>query len=129
MKHFAISIPILLCLAACSTINASSESDRTLTFACGETVVVGTLSNKAAYETVPIEGDLIGHGWMEANLRVRRNVHGDQLSGDVPVRYFAHTYMRKDKMFMFVLSRNDVGYKIETAQLMSGKPQPISDCR
>jgi len=129
MKHFAISIPISLCLAACSTINAVSESDRTLTFACGETVVVGTLSNKVAHDAVPIEDDLIGHGWFEANLHVRRNVHGDHLSGNVPVRYFAHTYMREGKRFMFVLGRDNVGYKIETAQLMSVKPRAINDCR
>lgn len=129
MIRLAFSIASLSLLTACSTVDTVSDENRALSFKCDETVVIGKLENEACYERVPIEGDLIGHGWMKATLNVQRTLHGNKLSGDVPVRYFAHTYIREDRNFMFVLRRDEAGYKIETGQLMSVKPRPLNDCR
>ena len=89
---------------------------------------MGRLSNEGTYEPVQVENDLIGHGFMDAVLDVRRTVHGAQLSGDVPVRYSGHTYMREDREFMFVLANSGSGFHIRSAQLMSVKPRAVSDC-
>ena len=129
MLRLAFPTALFALLAACVTTEPTSEENRTLEFNCQETVVIGKLTNEETYERVPIENDLIGHGWMEATLHVRRTVHGAKISGDVPIRYFGHTYIREDRSFMFVLSHDETGYEIEIGQLMSVGPKAVSVCR
>lgn len=95
---------------------------------CDELVVVGRLKN-GEYEHVEIEDDILGHGWITAELRVRSVEKGRSVRPQVPVRYFAHTYMREDRDFMFVLSPEpDGGYLVSTAQLMSYRPRWVNRC-
>jgi hypothetical protein len=114
--------------AACATLPVMSKEDRTLAFGCSDIVVIGRLKN-GDYERVEIEGDLIGHGWISAELTVRKTLRGKPPRSVLPVGYFAHTYMRDDRDFMFVLREAEDGtYSIETAQLMSANPRLASHC-
>lgn len=117
----------MLLTVACAAGQEASLDDRTLPFGCSDTVVVGRVEN-GEFEHVEIENDLLGHGWISATLKVRRVVRGERVPPVLPVRYFAHTYMREDRDFMFVLGRTDAGYEIKTGQLMSVRPLLATSC-
>ena len=117
-----------LLTAACATVPQASVEDRTLPFGCDDIVVVGRVEN-VAYEHVKSEDDLLGHGWVTARLKVQRVVKGAGVPPFLPVRYFAHTYMRQDRDFMLVLKRiSPEGYEIRTGQLTSVRPRLASRC-
>jgi hypothetical protein len=82
-----------LCIA--STAQASPQQTKDL-------IVIGRLEN-LFFEHVDIEGDLLGHGWITANLRVAHVVQGKERRRLLKVRYFGHTYLREDKKFRFKL--------------------------
>ena len=117
----------MLLTAACVTASPASLEDRTLSYGCNDIVAVGNIEN-AAYAPSPSDNDLIGRGWITAKLHVRRTVRGGPLPPRLPVRYFAHTYMREDRDFMFVLTAADGGLEVATAQLMSAHPRAVSTC-
>lgn len=125
-----ISLLVLASITvACTTVSSPSEEDRNLSFGCDDIVVIGRLQN-GDYEHVEIENDLLGHGWISAKLSVRRIVKGEAPSLIIPVTYFAHTYMREDRDFMFVLSKDGNGtHHVEAAQLMSARPRLAPRCR
>jgi hypothetical protein len=105
----------------------ASLEDRTLSYGCNDTVVVGRVTN-GAYQPVQSENDILGHGWISATLHVRKIVRRTNVPANLPVRYFAHTYMREDRDFMLVLKRSAGGYEIATGQLMSVRPLLASHC-
>jgi len=124
----------LLCLTAtflttaCASEPQASLEDRTLPFGCNDIVVVGSVENKS-YETVKSEDDILGHGWISATLKVREIVKGARVPPILPVKYFAHNYMRQDRDFMLVLTRTESGeYEIKTGQIASLRPRLASRC-
>lgn len=70
--------------------------------------VAGRLKN-LHYELVTSEDDLLGQGWITADLRVVRTLDGIAPSRVLRVRYFAHNYLREDKRFRFLLRRQEDG--------------------
>jgi hypothetical protein len=69
---------------------------------------------------VASEGDILGHGWISATLKVRKVVRGAIVPSVLPVVYFAHTYLREDRDLMLGLTRtDDGGYVITTSQVMA----------
>ena len=128
MRHLALPILVALLATACVTGQAPSGEDRPLEFECADSVVIGTVVN-GAYQPVVDESDLLGRGWVTASLHVREVVRGASLPSILPVRYFAHAYMREDREFMFVLQRRDAGYQIATGRLMSSRPRLSDRCR
>lgn len=117
-----------LLLVGCTTASSVADEDRELPFGCDDVVLVGRLKN-GDYQPVDDEGDILGHGWITAKLQVRRVVGGAKVPSVVPVRYLAHTYMREDREFMFVVRRTTDGiYVIKTAQVMSVRPKLASHC-
>lgn len=114
-------------LAACTTEHRAGLDDRTLRFSCGDVVAIGRLKN-GSFQPVS-SADVLGHAWVSATLSVRRLVIGADLPAVLPVRYFAHSYMREDRDFMFALKPLRGGaYEIETGQLMSLKPLLPHQC-
>lgn len=101
--------------------------NRTLQFGCNDVVVVGRIEN-GAYQSIETENDLLGHGRIAAQVHVRKVVRGGGVPTVLPVRYFAHSYMREDREFMFVLERTDTGYEIKFGQLMALRPLLASRC-
>ncbi len=85
-------------LAACATVPAVSEEDRTLTIECGDIVAIGDIEN-IDYTDASSEGDLLGHGWFSAALNVRRTVKSKALKRVVRIRYFSHAEMRQNTEF------------------------------
>ena len=101
---------------------------QTLAFGCEDLVVIGRVKN-GDWHHVDDPDDILGHGWVDARLSVRRIVKGNGIDRTVPVRYFAHTFMRDDRDFMFVLSRHpDGSLVISTGQLMSAHPKLAGQC-
>jgi len=127
MRFLILSAAAVLLTAACATAPEASLENRTLPFGCSDIVVVGRVTN-GAFQHVEIENDLLGHGWISATLSVRKVVRGGPISSVLPVRYFAHTYMRQDRDFMLVLERVGTGFEIKTGQLMSVRPLLESHC-
>lgn len=66
--------------------------ERTLAFGCDDMVAIGRMKN-GGWHRVDEPDDVVGHGWVDAKLTVRRVVRGSFNGRTVPVRYFAHTYM------------------------------------
>lgn len=128
MHRTIIALTAVAITSACSTVSPVPIEDRTLSYGCSDAVAVGRLDN-GAYETRSGSADdLIGYGRFAATLNVRRVVSGASLPATLPVRYFAHTYMRDDRDFMFVLTPVDGGFEIASAQLMSVRPRAVRDC-
>lgn len=127
MRLSLLSAAILLTTAGCATAPLASLADRTLPFGCADSVVVGTV-HSVAYQPVERDNDLPGHGWISAILNVRNVVRGSALPTPLPVRYFAHTYMRQDRDFMLVLKHTSAGYEISTGQLVSLSPRLADHC-
>ena len=127
MRFGFLILSITLLSSACATAPQASIEDRTLPYGCNDTVVVGTITN-GAYEAVKSNEDILGHGWISATLHVRKVVRGERLPETLPVRYFAHAYMRQDQDFMLVLKHTGVGYEIVTGQLMRLSPLLARHC-
>ena len=99
-----------------------------MSYGCSDIVAIGRLENGAYDAPSHSANDLIGHGWINATLHVRMVVSGEAVPTNIPVRYFAHTYMRDDRDFMFVLTPVDQSFEIARAQLMSARPRAARDC-
>ena len=127
MRSAFFTIAISLLSAGCATVPQASLEDRTLSYGCNDTVVVGTVTN-GSFTPVEASGDILGHGWVSATLHVRKVVRGERLPAVQPLRYFAHTYMRQDQPFMLVLKHTAAGYEITTGQLMRLRPLLASHC-
>lgn len=121
MKHPAFAFGLLILLGPPAL--SRTVEDRTLSFGCHDLVAIGRVKNNE-WHHVNDPDDFLGHGWADATLTVRRVVKGSGMGQTVPVRYFAHTYMRDDRDFMLVLSRqSDGSLVITTGQLMSAHPK------
>jgi len=127
MRRTIIALATIAMTSACATVSSETLEDKTLPYGCSDIVAIGRLEN-GAYEASDSANDLIGHGWINATLHVRRVVSGGTVPTNLPVRYFAHTYMRDDRDFMFVLTPVDQAFEIATAQLMSARPRAVRDC-
>lgn len=128
MRVPCLCLIALLSLDACATEPQASLENRMLSFSCDDVVAIGRLKN-GSFQLVRSEDDLLGHGWVSATLRVRKVIKGAQLPPVLSVTYFAHTYMRDGRDFMFVLKRTLGGtYQIKTGQLMSLRPLLPSHC-
>jgi hypothetical protein len=125
-------LPVLaVALALTSVASAvgpeASLEDRTLPFGCSDTIVIGKVRN-GTYQPVASKNEILGHGWISAMLDVRKVVRGAPVASALPVKYFAHTYIRHDREFIFVLRHTSTGYEITTLQLMSVRPQLAAQC-
>ncbi len=126
MKLLALAL-VCLMFGGSSALSQTFD-ERILAFGCDDVVVVGRVKN-GDYHHVDDPNDILGHGWVDAKLSVRRVIKGRVNGRSVPVRYFAHTYMRDDRDFMFVLSRQpDGSIVIDTGQLMSAHPKLAKRC-
>jgi hypothetical protein len=126
-----IVVPLLMVASlatACAAIPPASEGDRVLAFGCADVVLIGRIKN-GDFEPVNDKDDILGHGWFNAEVEVQRVVKGTGVPPRVPVRYFAHTYIRSDRDFMLVLHRGENGaYVIEALHLMSVRPRLATRC-
>ena len=126
MKCAAILLSLTLTVS--TTAEATADEDRTLPFACGDVVVVGTVHNRKI-DAIEDQGDALGHGLASATIRVRRVIRGPKLPSLIPANYLAHAYLRENQEFMLVLSKGDHGrFSIETGQLMSAHPRLAARC-
>ncbi|MBI5940966.1 MAG: hypothetical protein HY859_11120 [Caulobacterales bacterium] len=123
-------VTLSLLSTACTTDAAIGSDQPRLAFACGDIVVEGKLKNLGAGKTERIEGDVLGHGWFSAEIRIRRHLAGPMVGPRLQVRYFGHTWMREDRDFVFVvaLSGDGKGYIINRAALASTHPRLKDEC-
>lgn len=125
----AMKLTLLLLVFMLSTpVVAAGQGrsyDAPVSYRCGDLVVIGRFENLDYEPTVEIEGDLIGHGWFTARVRVRRVVAGRAEGRVVAVRYFAHTYYRDDREFVLVINRAEPDRNvIRSAHLIDGRRRP-----
>lgn len=108
--------------------DAKSRERDDIAYGCNDLVVVGRLVNQD-YQHVEVEGDLLGHGWVTADVKVNDVVFGHTRARKLPVRYFAHTYMRDDRDFVFVLRPAENGrHLVRTARLVEYDPELANRC-
>ena len=100
LKSWSVILPLMSVLAACATLPVQSNTSHI--------VVLGRLSNQT-YEPVGIEDDILGHGWISAELSIDRVIEGEISERRIPVRYFSHAYYREDKSMKFRLKRTEEG--------------------
>ena len=124
----------LISAALCSTVAVAKSRERDdIEYGCSDLDVVGRLV-KQAYQHVEIENDILGHGWVTADVKVDYVVYGPMTVNrlrvrKLPVRYFAHTYMRQDRDFVFVLRPAENGrHLVRKARLMEYDPELANRC-
>ena len=124
MKAGHIS-PWLVIAAAAAPLSAQSpEEEGPIAYRCDDVVVLGRFNN-GHYQRVDIEGDILGHGWMTARIRVRRVLFGSVHERVVPVRYFGHTFYREDRDFVLVIRPMETDrHSIRSANLIDGGERP-----
>ena len=127
MRFALVTLTITL-LPACVAGPEAHLDDRTLSYGCSDTVVVGTVADSVD-EPAEKTGNLLGDGWVSASLHVGEVVRGETLPPVLPVRYFAHTAIRQDQELMLVLKQTAGGYEIQSGQLMRERPVLVSRCR
>jgi len=95
-----------------------------VSYRCNDLVVVGRFEN-LNYEHIDIEGDILGHGWMNARIKVSQVLAGRTERGEIRVRYFGHTYYRADRSFVLVISRaRQSKGLLRSAHLIDGSRRP-----
>lgn len=120
MKPRSSLLAIAALTSACATVQSATIEDRTLSHGCSDTIVVGRIKN---------DEDILGHGWIDAHAEVKRLVRGGEVPSSLPIKYYAHTYMREDRDFMLVLSgSHSAGFELRHAQLMSVRPRIAAKC-
>lgn len=118
----------LLPVLGCATIAGVDDEDRILPYACSDVVVTGRIQN-GEYHPVEDAGDLLGHGWVDAVIKVDRRIKGPDVPSSLPVDYFAHATFREDLDFLFVLKPMSKGrFEIRTAQVMELHPRLAAHC-
>lgn len=128
-KGALLALGALISTTLCATISDAKLRERDeLEYGCKDLVVVGRLVNHD-YQHVEIEDDIIGHGWITADVKVDDVVFGHTLARKLPVRYFAHTYMTEDRDFVFVLRPAENGrHLVRTADLIENDPELADRC-
>lgn len=99
----------------------ASIEDRTLPFGCNDTAVIARVESHSI-DPIASKHDLIGHSWVTATLKVKTIVKGPKVPRDLPVKYYAHAYLRHDRDFLLVLHETEQGWVITNGQLMSLQP-------
>ena len=128
MKPRSSLLAIAALTSACATVQSATIEDRTLSHGCSDTIVVGRIKN-GEYKSVKNDEDILGHGWIDAHAEVKRLVRGGEVPSSLPIKYYAHTYMREDRDFMLVLSgSHSAGFELRHAQLMSVRPRIAAKC-
>lgn len=118
-----------LALSGCATYPSEVSDEPPLAYACNQVVVIGRLEN-GNYEHVPIENDLLGHGFTTAKLHVQDVRFGRVARRTLRIRYFSHAQIVEDESIMFVLDRpeEDGFYRLRSLRMMDGKPQLARSC-
>lgn len=97
-------------------------------YGCNDLVVVGRLGRQD-YQHVEIENDLLGHGWVTAYVKINDVLFGHARARKLSIRYFAHTYMREDRDFVFVLRPTENGrHLIGSARLLEADTELAERC-
>ena len=119
----------LINAALCATVaDAKSRERDDIEYGCSDLVVVGRLV-KQDYHHVEDKDDILGHGWVTADVKVDNVVFGHPRARKLPVRYFAHTYMREDRDFVFVLRPAENGrHPVRTADLIENDRELEKHC-
>ena len=109
MISVARTLLATLLVSACSTVPIAMSATAPTSFdPSRDLIVIGKLTNQN-YESVEIPDDLIGHGWITADLRVKQALQGQPKNRILKIQYFAHTYLREDKSVKVHLRRTGKG--------------------
>ncbi len=101
-----VSVLLLLVLSACSIAHEDERNELV--------VVTGKLEN-LSYESAGIPDDVIGHGYITANLYVSE-VHSGLVDAQLlRIEYYNHTYLQEQEGMTFRLKRVDDGTYIACA--------------
>jgi hypothetical protein len=114
---------LLLIIAIAAVALDPTEVAPTVSYGCDDLVVIGRMKN-LSFESIPDENDLLGHGHVKFEVRIRKRLRGTDNRRVVPVSAIAHTYMNEEHEFLLVLSpSNDgVGYELEDVRVWQLAP-------
>ena len=110
----------LLFLIACAAPAQAASDDSHITYGCDDLVVVGRLNN-LTYDLIEDPDDLLGHGVVNARVRIKQVLHGSA-GNRVDVRYVAHAMFIESDDFLLVLKPQKSGtYWLDSANLMDDR--------
>ncbi len=125
MRRGALLLLSLLMSAPACADGDEADSSEVVPYGCNDVVVVGRVNN-LSFTHIEKPDDILGHGWITAQLRIKKLLKGHAAGRILPVKYFAHTYMRENRDFLFVLSPVDGGsYEIIDGRLFDGARRAI----
>jgi hypothetical protein len=94
-----------LLVSACSTVPIAMSATAPKSFdPARDLIVIGKLTNQD-YQGAEIADDLLGHGWITADLRIKQVLRGKSQDRILKIKYFAHTYLREDRSVKVHLRR------------------------
>ena len=108
---FAVIAFALASAAASSSVVAGSPGPE-LAYSCGDLVLIGRIRDQTF---TPIEDarDLIGHGRIDMVIDVKRTLRGKSSKPSLLAAATAHTFVREDRDFLFVVrSASDGRYQV-----------------
>lgn len=92
-------------MSGCSTVPIVMSAAAPKSFdPARDLIVIGKLTNQD-YQGAEIADDLLGHGWITADLRISQVLRGKSRDRVLKIKYFAHTYLREDRSVKVHLRR------------------------
>lgn len=100
-----------------------SEVAPIVSYGCDDLVVIGRMKN-LSFESIPDENDLLGHGHIKFEVRIRKRLRGTDTRRVVAASAIAHTHMNEEHEFLLVLSPSSdgVGYQLEDVRVWQLAP-------
>lgn len=96
---------VALLVSACSTVPIAMSATAPKSFdPARDLIVIGKLANQD-YQGAEFADDLLGHGWITADLRISQVLRGKSQDGVLKIKYFAHTYLLEDRSVKVHLRR------------------------
>ena len=130
--RFVAILAATAAIATPFTVAAKPSDQPNLKYGCSDVVVIGRLKNvEGSYEHIDIEDDILGHGWITAQVRIKKVLKGHEPRRSVQARYLAHTYRVEDRDFVMVLRPVSGGsYTAQSFILLGaqGHPMLVSTC-
>ena len=100
-------------------------------YPCDSVVLIGRIAHQN-FTRLADSNDILGHGQIDFDVRIRSLLYGQENRMIVPVRVIAHTYARESVDFLFVLKRaSDGRYDVVDGRVIEegqAKPQLAAHC-
>jgi|GEM_PF-2480215 len=125
MKNFFKLVIFILALALQASCNSYPAAEqRVVEYKCDDVVVIGR-AKTLNYTNLDIEGDILGRSLFDMEINIKRVLRGTEKRPVVKASAVAHSQLRDDVDFVFVLAPENENYTVESGYAWNPRPRPI----